>query len=708
MNFTLKSAGMLPSTPDFLVDGHARWAWATPKSGWFRFSFTGQGFYDVVLTTRSSDFEGAIGSRMSMSRDRLGTWSVVCRLSDVVASLEVQWAGSGGVAVARLNPVSVFELLIELGARGLLSFVANPLETLRKAVPVLRSIARGSLAALPNVAAAHLNDRDYQSWLVRHDSGPPPLVTDLQITLITPVYRPNPVHFDAMIASVKGQTHCQWRLILSDDGNADAALTAKLAALSADDGRVMCVASAKNGGISAALNLALQEVKVGWVGVLDQDDCLHSHALGDLAQGLVSNPQAHIAYTDEDKLNGRGERVEANLKPDWNPELLLGQNYLNHLTIFRAEEALRLEGFRSAFDGAQDWDLYFRLSETCSPAQVVHVAKPRYHWRISPNSTASSMGAKPEAQAAGLHAVQAALDRIGNGDLALSLPGAPYVTIQRNVPRDLPRVSILIPTRDRPDLIERCVQSILNLTDYGNYEVVILDNGSVEPSALAALAELSVDTRVRVLRLDYPFNFARLNNDGAKASDAPLLALVNDDVEILARNWLKAMVGEALRPEIGPVGAKLLYPDNTLQHGGIILGPGGVAGHDYRGATMDEAGPFHQLRLLRRVSAVTAACMVVRRDVWVAVGGMDALNFGVAWNDVDFCLRCAERGFHTVWTPEALARHWESQSRGDDGNNPERAAERARFVARWNTKLASDPFRNPAFDPMRESRAFRP
>jgi len=707
MNPTLKSAGMLPSTPDFQASGCARWSWATLTRGWYRFSVQGEGFYNVILTMRSGDGAPTFAQRISLSRDKAGTWSVVCLLSEAVRTLEVHWDGTGEYANVRLSKVSGLELLLELMVRGFRSFLASPVETLHKAIPILRSILKGSLAALPSAAVARLTDEDYRDWLRRYDFSAPSSASDVLITLMTPIFRPNTDHFDAMIASVQRQTHNHWRLILSDDGNADKSLTEKLSALSAGDERISFVSAITNGGISAALNLALQEAKEGWVGVLDQDDCLHPNALGDVAHGLAANPHARLAFTDEDKLNGAGNRIEPNLKPDWNPELLLGQNYLNHLTVFRAEDALRIGGFRSAFDGAQDWDLYLRLSEGCRAADIVHVAQPRYHWRRTQHSTASSIGAKPEAQAAGLRAVQAALDRLGRGDVALPLAGAPYVAIKRVLPQNLPRVSILVPTRDRPDLIERAVWSILSLTDYDNFEVIILDNGSTEPRTFAVLEALARDQRVRVKRFDYAFNFARLNNDGVKETNAPILALVNDDVEIIAQAWLKAMVGEALRPEIGPVGAKLLYPDNTIQHAGIILGPGGVAGHEYRGAAMEEAGPFHHLRLLRRVSAVTAACMVVRRDVWKAVGGMDSETFGVAWNDVDFCLRCADRGFYTVWTPDALARHWESQSRGAEGDNPARAAERARFVERWGTKLSHDPFRNPAFDPMRETRAYR-
>jgi GT2 family glycosyltransferase len=356
-----------------------------------------------------------------------------------------------------------------------------------------------------------------------------------------------------------------------------------------------------------------------------------------------------------------------------------------------------LGGFQLGYEGAQDYDLALRVIEQLAPQQVVHVPRVLYHWRAIAGSTALGAGEKNYAARAGRKAVAAHLARVGLPAEVLAAPSAPGVNrVRFACPTPQPLVSILIPTRDRADLLGMCLDTLLERSTYSNYEVIIVDNGSVEEKTQQLFARLPKD-RVRILRDDSAFNFSALNNHAARVARGQYLCLMNNDIEILTPDWLEEMVSFAARPDIGCVGARLWYPDGRLQHGGVVLGIGGIAGHAHKYLPRGQNGYFGRALLHQSYSAVTAACLLLRREVFEQVGGLDEALV-IAFNDVDFCLRVREAGYRNVWTPYAEMIHHESASRGEE-DSPEKIARFGREIAfveaRWGEQLRTDPAYNP-------------
>ncbi|MHC5021771.1 MAG: glycosyltransferase family 2 protein, partial [Planctomycetota bacterium] len=384
-----------------------------------------------------------------------------------------------------------------------------------------------------------------------------------------------------------------------------------------------------------------------------------------------------------------GSRSTPFFKPDWSPEYFLASMYTCHLTMYRRTLLASVGGFREGFDGSQDYDLMLRASEHAR--RIVHVPHVCYHWRKVPGSTAASEHAKSTADPT-RRALHEHLERRG-------IPGTVEATEMPGVHRvrpsiqGTPRVSIVIPTRDRLSLLRRCVESIERLTTWGTWDVCIVDNGSAEPDTLEYLAA----TPHQVVRRDEPFNFSRLVNAGVAATAGEFVLLLNNDIEVITPGWLEAMLEMMQFPEVGVVGAKLYYPDERIQHAGVITGVGGVAGHAHRFAPRESYGYFGSLLCTRNFSAVTAACMLVRRSVYESVGGFDA-RLAVAFNDIDFCLRVRDAGHRVVWTPHAELYHYESASRGH-AMDP---AEIQLMQSLWGDRLRRDPYYHPALTLERE------
>jgi GT2 family glycosyltransferase len=439
-----------------------------------------------------------------------------------------------------------------------------------------------------------------------------------------------------------------------------------------------------NGGISAATNSAIAEAKGDWVVFMDHDDTLAPYALFRVAVAVNDRPSAALLYSDEDKIDEDGLAFMPYFKSDFDPLLLLGQNYVCHLTTVRRSLLEELGGLRSEFDGSQDWDLVLRVAETVPRQDIVHLPYVLYHWRSHAESTSRASAAKPWALEAGRRAVEAALARRGVRADVAEVETTGFAEVRFALPDQPPLVSVLIPTRDGIYLAQ-CLTSLLERTTYPNYEVVVIDNGSVDPSTAATLA--SWGPRLRVLRDDSAFNYSALHNRAVAQCDGQVLLLLNDDTEILDGTWMEAMVAQLLQPGVGAVGAKLLYGDGRVQHAGVILGPEGLATQGYFGRTA----------LASEFQACTAACLAVRRDSWDALGGLDE-TLRVAWNDIDFCLRLRERGETVTYTPRATLVHYESVSRGHDQSG----AKFARFMEevgvmrdRWGAEIAADPYYNP-------------
>lgn len=518
------------------------------------------------------------------------------------------------------------------------------------------------------------------------------------ISIVVPVHDPEPDYLAQCLQSVIDQHYPQWQLCIADDASRDPRVWETLSRMAADDSRIEIVRREANGHICAASNSALALARGEFVALLDHDDCLHAEALFRVVESLHVNPQAQVFYSDEDKIDDRGERFDPHFKPAWNPDLLLSQNYLSHLGVYRRERVMRVGGFREGFEGSQDHDLALRCVTGLGADSIVRVPHVLYHWRAATGSTAFAAAAKDYTHRAGLGAVSEHLERSG---LRATVEEGRYPNTYRvrwPLPDPAPLVTLMVPTRDRVDILKPCLEALLERTDYPNFEVLVLDNGSTCRATLEFLEALARDSRVRVLRWPEAFNYSAINNFGARQARGEILALVNNDIEPLHSDWLTEMVSQACRPEIGCVGAKLYYPNGTVQHAGVVLGIGGVAGHAHKYLSRHEPGYFSRLHLVQNYSAVTAACLVVRRELFEAVGGLDETNLAVAFNDVDFCLKVGEAGYRHVWTPYAELWHHESVSRGaeDTPQKQARAASEANYMRnRWRHRLYDDPAYHP-------------
>jgi GT2 family glycosyltransferase len=553
------------------------------------------------------------------------------------------------------------------------------------------------------------NDRtDYAEWLRRYD-----IVTDESraatrariegfarrplISVLMPVYNTSVEFLDQAIWSVRNQVYANWELCIADDASTRPEVRRVLERHSTADTRIRVVYREQNGHISASSNSALALVKGEFIALLDHDDLLAAQALFRVVEAINQHPDAGVIYSDEDKVDAANVRYDPYFKSELNYELLLAQNSLSHLGVYRTELVRRVGGFRVGFEGAQDYDLALRVIEQLDPTRVLHLPYVLYHWRAIPGSTALAASEKNYAAEAGRRAVQEHLTRTGVQAEVMPAPGLPAVNrVRFACPSPQPLVSILIPTRDRADLLGMCLDSLIERTTYQNYEVIIIDNGSVEEATQRLFERLPKD-RFRIIRDDSPFNFSALNNHAARIARGTLLCLMNNDIEILTPDWLEEMVSFAARLDIGCVGARLWYPDGRLQHGGCVIGIGGVAGHAHKYLQHGREGYFGRAMLHQAFSAVTAACLLIRREIYDELGGLDE-QLVVAFNDVDFCLRVREAGYRNVWTPYAEMIHHESASRGDE-NTPakqERFAREVAYVkARWGDMLLEDPAYSP-------------
>jgi glycosyltransferase involved in cell wall biosynthesis len=549
--------------------------------------------------------------------------------------------------------------------------------------------------------------RSYQAWIDAFDTLTPTVVESFRlrcrhlerrplISVVMPVFNPNLEHLADAVRSVQAQIYGEWELCIADDASTAPGVKEWLAELAQRDPRVKVVRRESNGHISEASNSALAVAEGEYVALLDQDDLLRPHSLLIVAEALNRWPDAAMLYSDEDKLDARGRRTGHYFKSDWNPYLLRSHNIVSHLGVYRRSLVMEVGAFRCGFEGAQDYDLALRCSERVQAHQVVHLPFVLYHWRVHEKSTARGLGAKPYARRAAERALQEHLDRCGIAGHAGSTSCG--YRVQYALPDPQPRVCIVVPTRNKADLLRACIGSVLEGTLYGNYEIVIVDNGSDEDEALAYLQSIAEHPKVRVLRDARAFNFSRLNNEAVQQTDAELVCLLNNDIEVLSPGWLGEMVSLAMQPDVGAVGAKLLYPDGTVQHGGVIVGIGGVAAHAHKHFRSIDPGYIGRARLIQEVSAVTAACLVVRRRAYLAVHGFDEEHLAVAFNDVDFCLKLKAHGLHNVWTPYAVLCHHESVSRGidDDPRKEARFRREADYIRyRWEHVIRHDPAYSP-------------
>lgn len=459
----------------------------------------------------------------------------------------------------------------------------------------------------------------------------------------------------------------------------------------------------ENRGIAGNTNACLEMATGNFIGLFDHDDLLHPAALFEVMRAICETG-ADFVYTDEASFVDKPEvLMNIHFKPAFSPDSLRSHNYICHFSAFKRSLLDEVGLFEPACDGSQDHDMALRLTEKAK--RIAHIPEVLYYWRVHAKSTAGGAGAKPYTVAAGVRAVERSLQRMGLEGEVSSV--AENVTIYRirYALQGTPKVSILIPNRDHYDDLKACLDSVFEKTTYPNYEIVIVENNSTQPALFPYYGELQRtrdNVRVVTWQGDGGFNYPALNNFGAQYCTGEYLLLLNNDTRIITPDWIQEMLMYAQRADVGAVGAKLFYPDGTIQHAGVIVSTGHEPIHYYTGTRKTDTGYTERLNLVQDVSAVTAACMLVRRSVWDEVGGLDEA-FAVAYNDVDFCLRIRKAGYLVVWTPFAELEHFESKSRGIDGTakkQQRRAAEVALLNSRWHDYLDKcDPYYNPNFLP---------
>ncbi|MFO1322758.1 MAG: glycosyltransferase family 2 protein [Burkholderiales bacterium] len=570
-----------------------------------------------------------------------------------------------------------------------------------------RAVNLAREGALSGVLERHVAEdaqyADYAGWCARYepaaDADFAPRVAALPshplFSILMPVHDVPERFLAATLASVRAQGYPRWELCAVDDASTAPAVRETLAAAAAADDRIRVMRRAANGGIARATNDALAMANGEFCAFLDHDDVLAPDALLCMAEALAGHPDAAYLFSDEDKLDEHGNRTRPWFKPAWDGEWMRTTNCALHFAVVRAALLRELGGLAEGVDGAQDWDLALRAEEAAGRARIVRVPRVLYHWRELPGSTAASAFEKPALVEAQRTVIERTLRR--RGETAQARLATAGWRIAHAVPQPPPRVSIVIPTRDRADMLRRCVETISAHAGYPAFEFVIVDNDSREPDAVAYLRELERSGAARVVAYPHPFNYAAQCNLGVREAGGSFVALVNNDIEATADGWLSELVALAARPGVGLAGATLRYADGTLQHAGVILGLNGVGDRPWIGTRRGFAGPYGRAGAVREVSAMITACAVVARDRYLDAGGMDE-SLAVSCNDLDLCLRLARAGYRHVVTPYAELVHHESVSRGladDPANSRLSRDEEARFAARWADALRDDPLYNP-------------
>ena len=560
-----------------------------------------------------------------------------------------------------------------------------------------------------------LADRDlYEIWLRRHQltkGDRDRILEEIEkmpsrpvISVLLPVYNTDEVWLRKCLDSVLAQIYPNWELCIADDASTRPHVRPLLEEYSARDRRIRVVFRKENGHISVASNTALSLAAGDYVALLDHDDELTPDALYEVAALICRRPDADMIYTDEDKIDAQNGRHSPFFKPDWSPDTFLSLMYTCHLGAYRTALVRQIGGFREGFEGSQDYDLVLRLTERTE--KIFHIPRVLYHWRSIPASSASRFQSKGYAQDAGLRAVREALERRGEDAVAEPVEGLSGRYRVRYRLQERPLVSIVIPTRDLPELLETCLKSIFDKTAYERFEVIIVDNGSreAETRGLFQRWRNREPRRFRVVPLPIPFNFPALINEGVRNAAGDLVLLLNNDIEAMSEDWLYEMAAQAMRPRVGAVGAKLLYPDGTVQHAGVVLGIGGIAGHSHKYLPNDLPGYFDRLRITANYAAVTAACLMVQKARYEEAGGFDEA-LPVAFNDVDFCLRLLKRGYFNLCLSHLKMYHHESKTRGPEDTVEKQIRFRGEIdlmETRWGELLKNDPFYSPHLTRYRE------
>lgn len=542
---------------------------------------------------------------------------------------------------------------------------------------------------------------NYDDWRARYEVKEAELATQRETTfpvsykcsIVIPLYMTNPRFLREMVDSIRNQTYTNWELCMADGSGADSPLTGILEEYAKKDARIHYRTLENNLGISGNTNAAL-EMATGEIIVLaDHDDIMPANALFELMQAWNQDTSIDVIYSDEDKISMDGKKYfEPHFKSDYNVDLLRSMNYICHLFAFRKEILAKVGGFRQEYDGAQDYDFILRCCEEAG--KIHHIPKILYHWRCHIDSTAANPESKRYAFESGKRAVQAHYERVG---IPAKVEHSEFYGMYRTIYEwnEEPLVSILIPNKDHIDDLEKCLKSI-EKSDYKNYEVIVIENNSTEPETFAYYKQIESE-QIHVVYYEGEFNFSRVNNFGAKSAKGDYFLLLNNDTEMIYENCIRELLGYCMREDVGAVGARLYYEDDTIQHAGVVLGFGGIAGHTFIGKSRYDTGYFGRIICAQDYSAVTAACTMTKRSTFEAVNGLSE-ELRVAFNDIDYCMKVRSLGQLVVYNPYAELYHYESKSRGLE-DTPEKVerfnGEVDMFIQKWEKELAAgDPYYN--------------
>jgi GT2 family glycosyltransferase len=520
-----------------------------------------------------------------------------------------------------------------------------------------------------------------------------------KISIITPVWDPDEKWLRLAIESVINQIYDNWELCIAVGDSTKPHVRRILENYAKKDKRIMLKFMPENKGIATNSNDALSLATTDFVGFLDQYDELDPFAINEVVNRLNEKPDVEFIYSDDDKIDKKGRRKSPFFKPEWSPDMFLSYNYLSHFTVIKKRLIDKVGGFREGYTGAHDYDLLLRVTEFIDEQKIAHIPKILYHQRLVPGSKTEIGSPKPQGLAAAKNeALTDALTRRGiEGEIMDGLfPGSYRVRYKIS---GSPKVSIIIPTKDKVNTLKTCIESILEKTDYENYEIIIVDNQSKEEETTIYYDKIKNNSKIKILEYSKPFNFSRINNFAVSQVDTEYILFLNNDTEVIASEWLTALLEHAQRKEVGAVGAKLLYPNNTIQHAGVILtGVIRIAGHAHRHLPASSHGYAGRASIIQNFSAVTAACMLTKKSVFEEVGGFDEINLPVAYNDLDFCLKLRQKGYLIVYTPYAELYHHEYMSRGQE-DTPEklaRALKELEYIRKtWGKVLENDPYYNP-------------
>ena len=649
-----------------------------------------------ILRTERVDVEQLYEEYEEMGiHDKTGFFAELTNLKGKILYVVFYAGDKKSVHIVHLNPAVVLQKKVQKYAEKGLRYWRN----------------QGSRALvdkmISKVKTASTREIPYQKWIIRHLPGNKELEKqrrekfDYQpkISIVVPLYKTPEKYLLQLVESVKAQTYPNWELCLSDGSGENSPLTSFLKSLEAGDERIKVAYNEQALQISENTNAGIEIATGAYIAFADHDDELTPHALFECVKALNKDRKIRLIYSDEDKMSMDGHKFfQPHFKPDYNPDLLCTVNYICHLFVVQREILDQVGTFRKEFDGAQDYDFIFRCVEAVDPSEIYHVTKILYHWRCHEDSTAENPESKTYAFEAGKHAIEEHYHRTG---IRAEVYQGEFLGLYRTrFLRDYdPLISIIIPNKDHIEDLKRCMDSIDQKSSYKNYEYIIVENNSTDEKTFQYYKNLEEENpKAHVVYWDKEFNYSAINNYGATFAKGEYILLLNNDTEIINETCLEELLGYCMRSDVGAVGARMYYEDDTIQHAGVVIGFGGIAGHCFVLQPRGTTGYCHRIICAQDYSAVTAACMLVKKSAFDEVGGLTE-ELAVAFNDIDFCMKLREAGYLIVYNPYAELYHYESKSRGLE-DTPEKVArfnkEMQIFERRWPDILRNgDPYYNP-------------